>query len=165
MVPPCVVVSILGVVGCCVPFGWAAPKLSLGRSAPGGPACPAGVPISPEKWGERGPGSPVIGRWLRWNRCRVDPATWVPRRLRRGSPTFFEESRRKEHQGSALDPGFYGRSFPLAGFGGCCLWDGRGAITFGMLRLIWDAFFRENILKKHFAKESSQIRARRWAPK
>ena len=23
-----------------------------------------------------------------------------------GSPTFFEESRRKEHQGSALDPGF-----------------------------------------------------------
>ena len=24
----------------------------------------------------------------------------------RGGPTFFEESRRKEHQGSALDPGF-----------------------------------------------------------
>ena len=39
------------------------------------------------------------------------------RRLRRGSPTFFEESRGKEHQGSALDPGFYSRSFPLAGFG------------------------------------------------
>ena len=38
MVPPCVVVSILGVVGCCVPFGWAAPKPPLGRSAPGGPA-------------------------------------------------------------------------------------------------------------------------------
>ena len=28
----------------------------LGAQRPGGPACPAGVPISPEKWGERGPG-------------------------------------------------------------------------------------------------------------
>src|SRR5699024_1386263 len=26
-------------------------------AAPRGPACPAGVPISPEKWGERGPGA------------------------------------------------------------------------------------------------------------
>ena len=34
-----------------------------------------------------------------------------------GSPTFFGESRGKEHQGSALDPVFYGRSFPLAGLG------------------------------------------------
>ena len=29
---------------------------NLGAQRPGGPACPAGVPISPEKWGERGPG-------------------------------------------------------------------------------------------------------------
>ena len=53
-----------------------------------------------------GPGAPVIDRWFRQNHCRVDPATWVPRRLRRGSPTFFEESRGKEHQGQAPGPHF-----------------------------------------------------------
>ena len=52
----------------------------------------------------RARGPSVIGRRFRWNRCRVDPATWVPRRLRRGSPTFFEESRGKEHQGQAPGP-------------------------------------------------------------
>ena len=31
-------------------------EAALGAQRPGGPACPAGVPISPEKWGERGPG-------------------------------------------------------------------------------------------------------------
>ncbi len=82
--------------------GWLGSR--LGAQRPGGPACPAGVPISPEKWGERGPGPLVIDRWFRQNHCRVDPATWVPRRLRRGSPTFFEESRGKEHQGQAPGP-------------------------------------------------------------
>ena len=32
-------------------------EAALGAQRPGGPACPAGVPISPEKWGERGPGA------------------------------------------------------------------------------------------------------------
>ena len=50
---------------------------TLGRSAP--------LPRRPS----------IIGRWLRWNRCRVDPATWVPRRLRRGSPAFFGRKREK----------------------------------------------------------------------
>src|SRR5699024_11000505 len=31
-------------------------RSTLGAQRPGGPAYPAGVPISPEKWGERGPG-------------------------------------------------------------------------------------------------------------
>ena len=132
-----------GAVRYCVPFGWSRLLRGLGAQRPGGPACPAGVPISPEKWGERGPGPSVIGRQFRWNHCRVDPATWVPRRLRRGSPTFFGESRRKEHQGSALDPGFYGRSFPLAGFGDGCLWPVRGSISSGILRPIWDVFSRK----------------------
>ena len=35
--------------------GWL--RSHLGAQRPGGPACPAGVPISPEKWGERGPGA------------------------------------------------------------------------------------------------------------
>ena len=85
-----------------------------------------------------------------------------PRRLRRGSPTFFEESRGKEHQGQAPGPHFYSRSFPLAGFWDCCLWNGRGAIATGILKPIWDAFSRGNILESIFAKESLQIRVRTW---
>ena len=112
----------------------------------------------------------VVGRWVRWYQRpgasgRAYPIggrgfSWPrgaaprgPRRLRRGSPTFFEESRRKEHQGSALDPGFYGRSFPLAGFGVSCLWYGRGAISYGMLRPIWDAFFGGKYAGKHFLRK------------
>ena len=39
-------------------------EAALGAQRPGGPACPAGVPISPEKWGERGPGaSPLDPRF------------------------------------------------------------------------------------------------------
>ena len=76
----------------------------LGAQRPGGPRLPGGGPHFSREMGRKRAGSPVIGRWLRWNRCRVDPATWVPRRLRRGSPTFFEESRGKEHQGQAPGP-------------------------------------------------------------
>ena len=76
-------------------------------AAPRCPACPAGVPISPEKWGERGPGPSVIGRQFRWNHCRVDPATWVPRRLRRGSPAFFRRKPEERTPGaSPWTPGF-----------------------------------------------------------
>ena len=80
-------------------------------AAPRCPACPAGVPISPEKWGERGPG---LRPWT---------------------------------------PGFYGRSLPLAGFWDRCLWYGRGAISSGMLRPIWDAFF-EKICRKAFLRKT-----------
>ena len=132
-----------GAVGYYVPFGWSGLFRCLGAQRPGGPRLPGGGPHFSREMGRKRAGSPVIGRWLRWNRCRVDPATWVPRRLRRGSPTFFGESRRKEHQGSALDPGFYGRSFPLAGFGDGCLWPVRGSISSGILRPIWDAFLRK----------------------
>ena len=53
-----------GAVGYCVPFGWSGLFRCLGAQRPGGPACPAGVPISPEKWGERGPGaSPLDPRF------------------------------------------------------------------------------------------------------
>ena len=54
-----------GAVGYYVPFGWSGLFRCLGAQRPGGPACPAGVPISPEKWGERGPGaSPLDPRFL-----------------------------------------------------------------------------------------------------
>ena len=144
----------------------------------------------------QGRGPSVIGRWFRWDRRRVGPATWFParsraggggvlrtlrvvgavstprgaaprgtRRLRRGSPTFFEESRGKEHQGQAPGPRFYSRSFPLAGFWDGWLWYGSTAISSGIPKPIWDAFSGENMLKKHFMKESPQIRVRRWAAK
>ena len=104
MVPPCVVVSILGVVGCCVPFGWSGLFPALGRSAPGGPACPAGVPISREKWGERGRGplSSVggsVGTVAGWTLQRGFPADSGG-----GARLSLEESRRKEHQGQAPGP-------------------------------------------------------------
>ena len=111
-----------GQPGAAYPLGGAS-EAALGRSAPGAPPTPAGVPISPEKWGERGPGASVIGRWLRWNRCRVDPATWVPRRLRRGSPAFFGRKPEERTPGaSPWTPGFDSRSFPLAGFCISFLW-------------------------------------------
>src|SRR5699024_3470533 len=47
---------------------------------------PLGTWPQAAKWGR---GASVIGRQFRWNRCRVDPATWVPRRRPRGSPAFF----------------------------------------------------------------------------
>ena len=63
---------------------------------------------------------------------------------------------RKRAGASPLDPGVHGRSFPLAGFWVGCLWCVRGAISSGMLKPIWDAFSRENMLESIFAKESLQ---------
>ena len=68
--------------------------------------------------GPRGQGAYPSGGWLRSHLGAQRPGG-PPTPA--GSPTFFGESRGKEHQGSALDPGFYGRSFPLAGFGDCWL--------------------------------------------
>ena len=39
-----------------VPYRWSGLLPASGRSAPGA-RLPGGVPISPEKWGERGPGA------------------------------------------------------------------------------------------------------------
>ena len=71
-----------GAVGYYVPFGWSGLFRCLGAQRPGGPAYPAGVPISPEKWGERGPGaspldprfySPLVPtRWF-WRLWRIVP--------------------------------------------------------------------------------------------
>ncbi len=42
--------------GYCVPLGWAGPFPKPRGAAPRCPACPAGVPISPEKWEKEGRG-------------------------------------------------------------------------------------------------------------
>ena len=77
-------------------------------------------------------------------------------RLPGGGPHFSREMGRKRAGASPLDPGVHGRSFPLAGFWVGCLWCVRGAISSGMLKPIWDAFSRENMLESIFAKESLQ---------
>ena len=76
------------------------------------------------------------------------------RRLRRGSPSFFEESRRKEHQGQAPGPRFYSRSFPLAGFWDGWLWYGSTAISSGMPKPIWDAFSGKICGKAFYERKS-----------
>ena len=76
-----------------------------------------------------------------------------PRRLRRGSPAFSGESRRKERRGlRPLDPRFYNRSFPLAGFWDRYSWYDSGAVSSDMLKPIWNAFFREEICEKAFCE-------------
>ena len=77
-------------------------------------------------------------------------------RLPGGGPHFSREMGRKRAGATPLDPGVHGRSFPLAGFWVGCLWCVRGAISSGMLKPIWDAFSRENMLESIFAKESLQ---------
>ena len=79
-------------------------------------------------------------------------------RLPGGGPHFSREMGRKRAGGKPPGPHFYSRSFPLAGFGDCWFWYGRGAISSGMLRPIWDAFSRENMLESIFVKNGFQIR-------
>ena len=74
---------------------------------------------------------------------------------RRGSP-FLPRNGEKEGRGCAPGPRFHGRSFPLAGFGDGWLWYGRGAITNGILKPIWDAFFGKICWKAFLRKKVSK---------
>ena len=89
---------------------------ALGAQRPGGPACPAGVPISPEKWGERGPGplssiGGSVGTVAGWALQRGFPADSGG-----GARLSLEKVGGKNTRGKPLDPVFYSRSFPLADF-------------------------------------------------
>ena len=136
--------------------------------------------------------SAEIGRWSCRDRRRLAPARWVPARSRAGErrgtayplggrgsseasgrsaplprlpgggPHFSREMGRKRAGAPPLDPRYYGRSFPLADFWDRCFWYDSGAITSDMLRPIWGAFSGKNMLKSIFAKDSPQIRARKW---
>ena len=94
---------------------------TFGAQRPGGPACPAGVPISPEKWGERGPGPSVIG-----SSSVGTVAGWT---LRRESPADSGGGARlslkkvggKNTRGKPLDPVFmaarsHSLDFGIVGF-------------------------------------------------
>ena len=86
----------------------------------------------------------------------VDGAEATLGRLPGGGPHFSREMGKKRAGASPLDPGVHGRSFPLAGFWVGCLWCVRGAISSGMLRPIWDAFSRENMLESILRKKVSK---------
>ena len=92
--------------GTAYPSGGPGSYEASGRCAPL-PRLPGGGPHFSREMGRKRAGPSVIGRWLRWNRCRVDPATWVPRRLRRGSPAFFGRKPEERTPGaSPWTPGF-----------------------------------------------------------
>ena len=128
----------------------------LGKETKG--ACPAGVfwtGAGPGLVRRRPPPGGAAGGPVWASAGRALPGGF-PRRLRRGSPAFSGESRRKERRGlRPLDPRFHGRSFPLAGFWDCCFWYDCGAITTGMLKPIWDAFFGKKYAEKEFCKRKS----------
>ena len=76
-----------------------------------------------------------------------------------GEPDFlWRKSGERTPGASPWTPGFMARLLSLARFGDRCLWYVREAISSGMLRPIWDAFSRENMLKSISGKEGFQIR-------
>ncbi len=140
-------------------------KRQEGGAEPGPPPTGGGVRPSglPGGAGARGP---PVGRTLRAVGAlyeasgRSAPLPAYPA----GGPPFLPRNGGEKRAGASPRPRFYSRSFPLADFCSSCLCNGRGAISSGMLRPIWDAFSRKNILESIFAKESFQIRVRMWAP-
>ena len=87
-------------------------------------------------------------------RLRSHPWGAAPRgpRLPGGGPHFSREMGKKRAGAPPLDPGFIARSLSFARFGDRCLWYDSGAVTSGMLRPIWDAFFRKKYAGKHFCE-------------
>ena len=104
-----------------------------------------------------GPGALAVGRWSLLDQRRFAPATWVPARLRAGARLSPEKAGGKSAGGCApWTPGFYGRSFPLAGFCVGYVWTGRRAVTSGIPTPIWNAFSGKNMLKSIFVKDGQR---------
>ena len=129
--------------------------------------------------------SAEIGRWSCRDRRRLAPARWVPARSRAGErrgtayplggrgsseasgrsaplprlpgggPHFSREMGRKRAGAPPLDPTFYSRSLPLAGFWDRYPWYDSGTTSSGMLRPIWDAFSSKKYAEKAFCKRKS----------
>ena len=88
---------------------------------PGAPPARRGSPFLPRNGEKEGRGPSVIGRWFRWNRCRVAPATWVPARLRAGARLSPEKAGGKSAGGLApWTPFFYGPLVPTRSFWRLC---------------------------------------------
>ncbi len=128
-------------------------EAALGRSAPlparpragerCGTAYPSGGPGSYEASGRSAPGAP--------------PA-------RRGSP-FLPRNGEKEGRGSAPGPRFYGPLAVARSFWGLLSLIQQRGYSLRYAKTDLGRIFEKNMLKKHFPKESPQIRARTWAPK
>ena len=86
---------------------------NLGAQRPGGPACPAGVPISPEKWGERGPG---LRPWTPVFHSRSFPTRWFLRwlSLQRSRGYFLRYA--KTDLGRIFEGKYTGKHFCERGF-------------------------------------------------
>ena len=76
-------------------------------------------------------------------------------RLPGGGPHFSREMGRKRAGAPPLDPTFYSRSLPLAGFWDRYPWYDSGTTSSGMLRPIWDAFSSKKYAEKAFCKRKS----------
>ena len=104
-------------------------------------------------------GSSVIGRRFRWNRCRVDPATWVPRRRPRGSPAFFGRKPEERTPGaSPLDPGFYGPLAAARSFWRLChIVPVPGLLRYPCTCPDLETFFHKMLFQHIFPENASQI--------
>ncbi len=138
---------------------------SARRALPGGEPTPQGSPCAgPNPAPARG--SAVLCVPFGWagRLPALGAAPWGPCLPGRGSP-FLPRNGEKEGRGFALDPGFYSplavaRSF----WGSFSLIRSRGySLRYAKTDL--GRIFPGNMLKKHFSKESFQIRARRWVTK
>ena len=76
-------------------------------------------------------------------------------RLPGGGPHFSREMGRKRAGAPPLDPTFYSRSLPLAGFWDRYPWYDSGTSSSGMLRPIWDAFSSKKYAEKAFYERKS----------
>ena len=144
---------------CCVPCGWSGLLRCLGAQRPVAPPARRGAPFLPRNGEKEGRGPSVIGRWFRWNRCRVAPATWVPARLRAGARLSPEKAGRKSAGGVApWTPTFKARSFPLARFGVRSA-AGRSLGDYGahLRTLIWRLSFLKMLFSIFFLENASQI--------
>ena len=145
--------------------GFLLEKAWIPRPGPGGnPRCrsgPAMVPTQPPCQRQPGAAYPSGGQgaYRPWGAAPRGP------RLPGGGPHFSREMGRKRAGASPLDPGFYSplavaRSF----WGSVSLIRSRGySLRYAKTDL--GRIFPGNMLKKHFSKESFQIRARTWVTK
>ena len=127
---------------------------------------PSGLPqVSPCEVGSRPvPGGGAVGYcvpfgWSGLFRClgaqRPSGRSAPLPRLPGGGPHFSREMGRKRAGAPPLDPTFYSRSLPLAGFWDRYPWYDSGTTSSGMLRPIWDAFSSKKYAEKEFCKRKS----------
>ena len=105
-----------------------------------------GFPPGPGRGARGGTAYPLGGRGSSEASRRSAPLPRLPG----GGPHFSREMGRKRAGAPPLDPTFYSRSLPLAGFWDRYPWYDSGTTSSGMLRPIWDAFSSKKYAEKAF---------------